>query len=256
MCFVLHLCLFPLQPPGATEREHVAISENVMDAEKELNPLAGSELAQGTAKATLVGNEPEKPERPSVPLYHYRERTRGEKPSLRGPGQRLHYKPPEAPTETCCPLAAEGESRSFSRRPNWRKERGQWSCGRYNQGFPKSCSREQANSFKGGKELCTRSISPAKEGAYLRHVKHGVGKWTPEQETQAQDGEEDDVEVSRSELRAPAKWQDQHRMQDCRYWEKAKGRERGSYPRMPRSRGWYRPNARREPPGQEAEGSS
>ncbi|KAJ6665589.1 hypothetical protein lerEdw1_003432 [Lerista edwardsae] len=246
------------KPPGATEREHIAISENVIDAEKELNPLAGSEHARGTAKAAPVGNEPEKPERPSVPLYHHskRERTRGERPSLRGPGQQLHYKPPEAPTETCCPLAAEGESRSFSRRPNWRKERGQWSCGRYNQGFPKSCSREQANSFKVRKELCTRSVSPAKEGAYLRHVKHGVGKWTPEQEIQAQDGEEDDVEVSHRELRAPAKWQDQPGMQDCRYWEKSKGRERGSYPRMPRSRGWYRPSTRREPPGQETEGSS
>ncbi|XP_066489148.1 E3 ubiquitin-protein ligase RNF25 [Tiliqua scincoides] len=244
------------KPPGATEDEHVVISENVMDGEKELDPSAGSEHTQGTAKATPVGNEPDG--RPSVPLHFHskRERTRGEKPSFRGPGQQLHYKPPETPTETRCLLPVEGESRSFSRRPNWRKERGQWSGGRYNQGFPKSCSREQVNSFRDKKELCARSIPPAKEGTYLRHEKHGVGKWTAEEETQVQDTEEDNVEVSHNELRGPAKVQSHSGMQDFRHWEKSKGRERGSYPRMPRSRGWYRPNTRRGPPRQETENSS
>lgn len=229
-----------------------------MDAVKELNPSTSSEHVQGTAKSTPVENELEKLERPSVPLHYHgmKERTQREKPSLRGPGQHLHYKPLEKAAETNCLLTAEEESRSFSRRPNWRKERGQWGCGRYNQGFTKSCSRQQVNSFKDKKELYTRSVSPAKEGAYLRHEKDDVEEWTAKQDIQAHDVEEDNVEVSHSELRGPAKCQGHLGMQDFRRWEKSKGRGRGSYHRMPRSRGWYRPNTRREPPGQETEGSS
>ncbi|XP_053140202.1 E3 ubiquitin-protein ligase RNF25 isoform X2 [Hemicordylus capensis] len=246
------------KPPGATEQEHVTITENVMDAEKDLSPLEGSDHTRGTTKASPVKNEPEKPERPSVPLHPHdkRERTRGERTSYRGPGQQVYCKPLEAPAETHCYLTVERESRSFGWRPNGRKERGQWNCGRYNQEFPKSCKREQVSSFWDKKELCTRDVSPAKEGTYLREEKNSVGKWTPEQEARAQDREQDHVEVSRSELRGPAKWQGQHGMQDCRRWEKSKGRERDSLPRMRRGRGQSRPNSRREPQGQETEGGS
>ncbi|XP_061465312.1 LOW QUALITY PROTEIN: E3 ubiquitin-protein ligase RNF25 [Rhineura floridana] len=228
------------KPPDATEHEHVAISENVLGAEKELQPSADSEHTQENAKVVVpVRNEPEKPERPSVPfhLHSKRERTREEKPSLQGPGWQLQYKSLETPAETCCLLTLEGESRAFSRRPNWRKERGQRTCGRYNQDFPKSCGRDEVSSRMDKKELHSRGISPTKEGTHLREEKNVVRKWTPEQKSQAQDSKEVNLEVCHNELRGPAKRQDWCGMQDYRQWEKTKGRERGSYPKMPRGRG-------------------
>ncbi|XP_028597803.2 LOW QUALITY PROTEIN: E3 ubiquitin-protein ligase RNF25 [Podarcis muralis] len=228
------------KPPDTTEHEQVAISENVLDTDKELRPSVGSEHTQGTAEAALpVRNEPEKPERPSVPLHFHskRERTREEKPSIQGPGWQLRYKSLETPAETHCLLTVEGKSRTFSRRPNWRKERGQRSCGRYNQDFSKSCSRDQVSSLVEKKELRTRGISPTKEGMYLREEKNVVGKWTQEQKSQAHDSEEVNLEVSHNELRGSAKWQGRRGMQDCRQWEKTKGREHGSYIKVPRGRG-------------------
>ncbi|XP_062972828.1 E3 ubiquitin-protein ligase RNF25 [Elgaria multicarinata webbii] len=243
------------KPSGATDREHTAISENVVIAEKELKPPATSEHTQGTAKAVPVRHEPEKTERPCITLDHHskRERTRGEKPSLRGPGWQLHYKSLEIPAETRL-LTVEGESRAFSRRPNWRKERGQWSSGRYNQDFQKSCRGDQLPSFTNKKELCASSISPAREGTYLKEENNIVR--TPAQKSEVQDREEDNVEVSRSELRGSAKWQGQYVMQDGRRWEKTRSREHGSYPKMPRGRGRSRPNSRREPHCQGTEGGS
>ncbi|XP_042309670.1 E3 ubiquitin-protein ligase RNF25 isoform X2 [Sceloporus undulatus] len=240
---------------GDPQYEHGTITENAMDAEKELPP-ADSEHPQGMINTVPVRNESDKIARPPITFHHHskRERTRGEKSSLRGPGLQLHFKTVEMPEEMR--TSVEGESRAFSRRPNWRKERGQWSCGKYSQNFPKSCSKDQVSFQMDKKELCTSDISTVKEELCLREKKNAVGKWESVQKTEAQDREKDDIEASHSELREPAGWQGQRGMQNCRRWEKSKNREHGTYPKMSRCQGQSRPNLRREPHGQQAEGGS
>uniref|UniRef100_A0A6J0TND5 E3 ubiquitin-protein ligase RNF25 n=1 Tax=Pogona vitticeps TaxID=103695 RepID=A0A6J0TND5_9SAUR len=240
------------KPTVATECEHAAISEKDLDTEKDLKPLTDSENPQETTKAVKTRNEPDKMERPSITFHHHskRERTRGEKPSLHGPGWQMHYKTLEIPVEAHL-IPVEGESRGFSRRPHRRKERGQWNCGNYSQDFPKSCNREPVSLLTARKELSARDLSSVKEGMYSIEEKTSVGYRRTMQTIQAQGREEDTREVSHCELKEPPKWKGQCEMLDCRRWEKTKSRGYGSYPKVPRGRGWYRPNPRREPQGQE-----
>lgn len=244
------------QPPAATEHEHAAISEGVTNPEKQLGPLTASEHALGTAKVAPERNEPEKPERASFPLHHHnkRERTRGERPPFRGPGHQLLCRPLEAPAEACGLFPVEGESKAFGWRSHWKKERG--NCGRYNQSILKPCPREQVSACAAKKELCAGGASPAKEGTCFREEKIGAQIWTHKQEPETQDKEEDGLETSPHELRRPTRWQGQHAVQDCRRWGKPRGREHGSYSRMPRGRGWMRPKSTAEPQGQQTKGGS
>ncbi|XP_060118424.1 E3 ubiquitin-protein ligase RNF25 [Heteronotia binoei] len=241
------------KPPATTECEHAAISEDVTSAEKQLDPPVASERTLGTAKIASERNESE---RPSFTLHHHnkREWTRGERPSFRGPRQQLHCKPVAAPAETCCLFTVEGESKAFGWRSHCKKERG--NCGRYNQSILKPCTREQVSACTAKKELCAGGTSPAKEGTYFREEKLGVQRWTQKQEPEARDKEEDSLETSQHELRRPTRWQSQHAVQDCRPWGKAKGREHGSYPRMPRGRGWMKPKSPAEPQVQQTKGGS
>ncbi|KAJ7345972.1 hypothetical protein JRQ81_001922 [Phrynocephalus forsythii] len=236
------------KPAGTTECEHDAISEKVVDAEKDLTPPTSSENPQETTKATR--KEPDKMERPSVAPHHHskRERTRGEKPSLHGPGRQMHYKTLEMPGETHL-LAVEGESRGFHRRPHRRKERGQRSGGSHGQEFPKSCHRESSSSLTDRREQCVRDLSSVKEGIHSAEEKNTEGHRMPMQTIQGR--EDDTLEVSHCELKEPPKWKGQRETQDYRWQEKTRSRGYGSYAKVPRGRGWYRPNTRREPQGQE-----
>ncbi|XP_015272040.1 PREDICTED: E3 ubiquitin-protein ligase RNF25 [Gekko japonicus] len=233
-----------LQKPPA---ERATISEGVTSAEKQLGPLTASEHTLGTAKAAPERNESEKSERPSFPLHHHNkgERTRGERPSFRGPGQQLYCKPLEGPSETRCLINVEGESKAFRWRSHCKNERG--NCGRYNQSILKPCTGEQVPACSAKKELCAGGTSPTKEGTYLREEKVGAQRWTQKQELETQDTEKDNLETSQHELRRPTRWQGQHAVQDCRRWGKPKGREHGSYSRMSRGRGWTKPKSTAEP---------
>lgn len=252
MFCAIYFGISPSQPTSVTECEHDAISEKVVDAEKDLNPPTGPENPQGTTEAVPTRKEPGKMERPSIAFHHHnkRERTRGGKPSLHGPGWQMHCKTLEMPVEAHL-LAVEGESRGFNRKPHWRKERGQRSCGSYSQDFPKSCNREPVSSLTDRKEPCARDLSSVKEGMYSVEEKNTGGYRMAMQTIQAQGREEETLEVSHCELREPPKWRGQREMQDCRWWEKTKSRGYGSHAKAPRGRGWYRPNSRREPQGQE-----
>ncbi|XP_054827389.1 E3 ubiquitin-protein ligase RNF25 [Eublepharis macularius] len=236
--------------------EHTSISETVSNAEKQLGPLAASEHTLGIAKVVPARNESEKSERPSFPLHHHskRERTRGERPPLRSPGQQLHCKPLQAPAETCYLFTVEGESKTFGWRAHCKKDRG--NCGKYNQNFLKSRTREQVSACTDNKELCTGSTLPAKEGTYFREENIGMQRWTPKQELETLDKEEDSLEISHHEVRRSTRWQGQHAMQDCRRWGKSRGREHGSYSRMPRGRGWSKPKTSGEPQVQQTKESS
>nr|XP_008108339.1 PREDICTED: E3 ubiquitin-protein ligase RNF25 isoform X1 [Anolis carolinensis] len=242
-------------PSGAPQYEQEVITENAIDAEKEVKPPTSYENLPGTIKTIPVVNEPDKTERPSITFHQHskRERMQGEKPSSRGPGWQQHYRTMEVPAETRV-ASAEGEPRAFSRRPNWRKERGQWNSGKYSPHFPKLCSRDQGPVHMDKKEVCTSDASAVQDGVYLREKENIGGKWEPVQKTEAQDKEKDDIEVSHSEPKEPTKWQGQHGTQDCRRWVKTKNREYGSYPKMSRGQGRSRPNSRRGSHGQEAEG--
>ncbi|XP_003214985.3 E3 ubiquitin-protein ligase RNF25 isoform X3 [Anolis carolinensis] len=243
------------KPSGAPQYEQEVITENAIDAEKEVKPPTSYENLPGTIKTIPVVNEPDKTERPSITFHQHskRERMQGEKPSSRGPGWQQHYRTMEVPAETRV-ASAEGEPRAFSRRPNWRKERGQWNSGKYSPHFPKPCSRDQGPVHMDKKEVCTSDASAVQDGVYLREKENIGGKWEPVQKTEAQDKEKDDIEVSHSEPKEPTKWQGQHGTQDCRRWVKTKNREYGSYPKMSRGQGRSRPNSRRGSHGQEAEG--
>ncbi|XP_077176835.1 E3 ubiquitin-protein ligase RNF25 isoform X2 [Paroedura picta] len=246
-----------LQKPLATiEHEHTAISEDVTSAEKQLGPATSSEPTLRTAKVALERNESEKSERPSFPLHQHnkRERTRAERPSFCGPGQQLHCKTLEMPAETCCLFTVDGESKAFSWRSHCKKERG--NSGRYNQSILKPCTREQVSACSAKKEPCARGTSPAKERTYFREEKVGAQRWTQKQEPENQDKEEDSLETSQHELRRPTRWQSQHAVQDCRRWGKPRGREHGSYSRMPRGRGWTKPKSTAEPQVQQTKGGS
>ncbi|XP_063144958.1 E3 ubiquitin-protein ligase RNF25 isoform X2 [Candoia aspera] len=231
------------KPSDVREYDHTAISENDLGIKDELKSPEGSEHAQRST--TLMNSELKNIDKSSVTLHHHnkRERSRGEKPSLQKPGWQLHCKALEMTTE----MYVEGESKICSRRPNWKKERGRWSCGRYNQDISKSCSRSQESSFMDKKDLCTKDVPSAKE------EENNMGKWMPVQKTQASDREK--VDVCRRELRGRNKWQGQHGIQDCERWEKTKGREYVTYPKMPRG-GQSRPKPRKELQFQETEGGS
>lgn len=221
-----------------------------------MSPLIASEHTLGTAKVALGRKEPAKSERASFPFHHHhkRERTRGERTPFRDPGQQLHCKPLEAPAETCCLFTVEGESKAFSWRPRSMKERGNW--GRYNQSILKPCTREQVSACSAKRELCARGTSPTNEGTYFREEKTDAQRWTQEQEPETQGKDEESLETSPHELRRATRWQGQHAVQDCRRWGKPKGRERGSYSRMPRGRGWTKPKSTAEPQVPQTKGDS
>ncbi|XP_007443063.1 E3 ubiquitin-protein ligase RNF25 [Python bivittatus] len=213
------------KPSDVREYDHTAVSENDLEIKNELKSPAGSEHTQRST--TLMNNELKNIHKSSVTLHHHnkRERSRGEKPSLQNPSWQRHCKALEMATE----MYVEGESKAFSRRPNWKKERERWSYGRYNQDISKSYSQSQESSFMDKKDLCTKGVLSAKE------EKNNMGKWIPVQKTEASNREK--VDICHSELRGQNKWQDQHGIQDCERWEKTKGREYVTHPKMSGGRG-------------------
>ncbi|XP_034289613.1 E3 ubiquitin-protein ligase RNF25 [Pantherophis guttatus] len=231
------------RPSDVREYDHIAILENDLGTKNELKSPAISEHTQST---TPMSDEVKNTDTSSVSLHHHnrRERNRGEKSSLQNPSWQLHYKTLEMATGKY----VEEEPEALSRRSNWKKERGRWNYGRYNQDISKSYSHNQEPSFLDKKDLCAKDLPSAKE------EKNNMDKWIPMPKTQASNREK--VDICHSELRGQNTWQGQHGIQNCERWEKTKGREYVTYPRMPRGRGQSRPKPRKELQGPETEGSS
>ncbi|XP_048340470.1 LOW QUALITY PROTEIN: E3 ubiquitin-protein ligase RNF25 [Sphaerodactylus townsendi] len=242
------------KPLAAIEHEHAAISEVVTSAEKQLAPLAASEHTLGTAKVVPARNESEKSVRQCFPSHPHskREKIRGERPFFRGPDQQLHHNPLEAASETCYLFTVEGESKAFGWRSHCKKEREK--CGRYNQSLLKPCTREQTSACTDEKERCARGTSPVKEET--KEEKTSVQRWTSKKEPETQASEEDSLETSHHDLKRPTRWLGQHAVHDCRQWGKPKGREHGSYSRMPRGCGWMKPKLSGEPQVRQTKGGS
>ncbi|XP_026563831.1 E3 ubiquitin-protein ligase RNF25 [Pseudonaja textilis] len=230
------------RPSDVKEYDYTATSENDLGTKNELKSPAISEHTQST---TPLSDELKNIDTSSVTLHHNRrERNRGEKPSLQNPSWQLHYKTLEMATGKY----VEEESEALSRRSNWKKERGRWNYGRYNQDISKSYSQNQEPSFLDKKDLCAKDLPSTKE------EKNNTEKWIPMPKTQTSNREK--VDICYGELRGRNTWQSQHGIQNCERWGKTKGREFVTYPRVPRDRGQPRPKPRKEPQDPVTEGSS
>uniref|UniRef100_A0A8C5SGW3 Ring finger protein 25 n=1 Tax=Laticauda laticaudata TaxID=8630 RepID=A0A8C5SGW3_LATLA len=229
------------RPSDVKEYDHTATSENDLGTKNELKSPAISEHTQST---TPLSDELKNIDTSSVTLHHNRrERNRGEKPSLQNPSWQLHYKTLQMATGKY----VEEESEALSRRSNWKKERGRWNYGRYNQDISKSYSQNQEPSFLDKKDLCAKDLPSAKE-------KKNMEKWIPMPKTQTSNREK--VDICSGELRGQNTWQSQQGIQNCERWGKTKGREFVTYPRVPRGRGQSRPKPQKEPQDPVTEGSS
>lgn len=242
MHFIL-ICLLSSQPSDVREHDHTAISEDDLGTKNELKSPAVSEYTQ--TSTTPMSDELKNTDKSPLPLHPHnrRERNRGEKPPLQNPSWQLHYKSLEMATGKY----VEEESEALRRRSNWKKERGRWNYGRYNQDISKSYSRNQESSFLDKKDLCTKRLPSAKE------EKYNMEKWIPMPKTQASNREK--VDICHGELRGHHTWQGQHSIQNCERWEKTEGREYVTYPKMPRGRGQSRPRPQKELQGPKTEGS-
>uniref|UniRef100_A0A2D4FFX9 Uncharacterized protein n=1 Tax=Micrurus corallinus TaxID=54390 RepID=A0A2D4FFX9_MICCO len=241
MHFILIRLLFS-QPSDVKEYDHTATSENDLGTKNELKSPAVSGHTQST---TPLSDELKNIDTSSDTLHHNRrERNRGEKPSLQNPSWRLHYKTLEMATGKY----VEEESEALSRRSNWRKERGRWNYGRYNQDISKPYSQNQEPSFLDKKDLRAEDLPSAKE------EENDTEKWMPMPKTQTSNREK--VDICYGELRGQSTWQGQHGIQHCERRVKTKGREFVTYPRVSRGRGQSRPKPRKEPQDPETEGSS
>ncbi|XP_067426201.1 E3 ubiquitin-protein ligase RNF25 isoform X2 [Emydura macquarii macquarii] len=252
-------------PPAAAEPAHGAAAEllpsaNAVAAAERLcqppDPEHAPETA-GSARALAPGREPGQREKASVPLEHQskRERHQGERLGPRGQG-RPYSDPPAAAADAHPLLRGAGGPSGFSWRPERREGRSQRTSGRCSQEFPKPPGRGRVAALADRKESCPEGILPTKGALDSKEENPGEGRWMPEQGAEGRSREKENLALNHSDPRGPTSWQGYHRTWDCGRWEKSRGRERGSYPRVPRGRGAFRPSGRRDPHGQVKEDGS
>ncbi|XP_074729555.1 E3 ubiquitin-protein ligase RNF25 isoform X2 [Strix uralensis] len=231
----------PLPPAAVDPGQAAAASELPVSASAVDVPQPPSQ-ASAPAPAGVPEAEPGRPERPPVPREQQskRERHRGERPGPRGQGGQSCRGLQEPAEEACHPLHGSRVPRGFSRRPERRPG------GRHSEEFPKPLSRSRAAALAERKELCPEDPSPVTEVVDLKEEHRDVERWTPEEGAKARGREKENLVFNRSDHRAAPSWQGHHRPWDCGRWERSRVQERGSYPRVPRGRGVFRPNGRQE----------
>ncbi|KFQ36932.1 E3 ubiquitin-protein ligase RNF25, partial [Mesitornis unicolor] len=219
-------------PPAAVDPGQAA-------AVSELPPPSQA-LAPEPAGAPEARAEAGQPERPAVPREQQskRERHRGERPGPRGQGRQSCSGLQEPAEEAFHPLHGSRGPRAFSQRPERKPG------GRHSQEFPKPHSRSRAAALAERKELCPEDPSPVTEAVDLKEEHHDVERWTPEEGAEAQGRQKENLAFNCSDHRAAPSWQGHHRSWDCGRWERSRVQDRGSYPRMPRGRGVFRPSGR------------
>ncbi|CAM4532901.1 E3 ubiquitin-protein ligase RNF25 isoform X1 [Lepidochelys kempii] len=253
-------------PPAAADPGHGAAAElltpeNAMAATGQLcQPPAPERAAEPAShpRALALGGEPGQLAKASVPLEHQskRERHRGERPGFRGQGRQPYSNPQAAATETYRFLRGSGGPGGFDWRPERREDRSQRPSVGYSQEFPKPHGRGRVATFVGRKESGPDGILPGRGALDLKEEHPAVGSWTPEQGAETQSREKENRALNQRDPRSPNSWQGHHRTWDCGRWEKSRGKERSSYPRMPQGRGAFMPSARRDPHGQVKEDGS
>lgn len=186
--------------------------------------------------------EPRRPEKPAVPREQQikRERHRGERPGPRGQG-RQPCSGVQEPAEAAGHLLHGSRGpRSFSHRPERRPS------GKHSQELTKPHSRSRAAALAEGKELCPEGPSPVTEAVDLKEEHHDVERWTPEEGTEGRAREKEKLVFNHIDHRAAPSRQGHHRSWECGRWERSRAQERGSYPRVPRGRGTFRPSGQQE----------
>ncbi|XP_061226181.1 E3 ubiquitin-protein ligase RNF25 isoform X1 [Neopsephotus bourkii] len=182
--------------------------------------------------------EPRQPEKPAVlrEQQSKKGRHRGERPGPRGQGRQSCSAVQEPAEEAGHLLHGSRGPRSFSHRPERRPS------GKHSQELTKPHSRSRAAALAERKELCPEGPSPVTEAVDLKEEHCDVEKWTPEERTEAPAREKKLVFDHRA---APSR-QGHHRSWDCGRWERSRAQEHGSYPRVPRGQGTFRPSGRQE----------
>uniref|UniRef100_A0A8C6JSA6 E3 ubiquitin-protein ligase RNF25 n=1 Tax=Melopsittacus undulatus TaxID=13146 RepID=A0A8C6JSA6_MELUD len=113
--------------------------------------------------------------------------------------------------------------------------------GKHSQELTKSHSRSRAAALGERKESCPEGPSPVAEAVDLKEEHHDAERWTPEEGTEARAREKKKLVFDH---RAAPSWQGHHRSWDCGRWERSRTQEHGSYPRVPRGQGTFRPSGR------------
>ncbi|XP_074857620.1 E3 ubiquitin-protein ligase RNF25 [Carettochelys insculpta] len=235
--------------PGHRAATELVTSENAGAATEQLCQLPVSGRAPepiSPAQALTLKGEPRQPAKASAPLeqQHNRERRRGERPGFRG---QASSNAQAAAAETYRPLHGSVGPGSLDWRPEWREERSRRARGRYSQEFPKPHGRGRGAAFTERRDLGPGTILPVKGELDAKEENPVMGRRRPEPGAEPQGREKENLALNR---------QGHHRPWDCGRWEKSWGRERGSYPRVPRGQGVFRPGARREPHSQVKEDGS
>uniref|UniRef100_A0A8C8SIH1 E3 ubiquitin-protein ligase RNF25 n=2 Tax=Pelusios castaneus TaxID=367368 RepID=A0A8C8SIH1_9SAUR len=241
-------------PPAAAEPAQGAAAE----LPTPLSAAAAAERlchppAPGCAPETAgpaPGREPGQREKAPVPLEHQsqREQHRGERLGSRDQGRPLYSAPQATAADTSRLLRGSGGLGSFRWRPDWREDKGQRTSERCSQEFPKRPGRGRVAAVAHRKESSPQDILSTKGALDSKEETPGVGSRMPERGAEARSREEN-LALNHGDPRGPTIWPGQHRTWDCGRWEKSQGKERGSYPRVPRGRGVFRPSGRREPQG-------
>ncbi|NXD78713.1 RNF25 ligase, partial [Halcyon senegalensis] len=231
-------------PPAAVDPgQAVAASELPVSASAaDVPPPAGQAAAPEPAQAPEPRAEPRRPERPPVPREQQskREKHRGERAGPRGRGRQACGSLQEPAEEACHLLRGSRGPRGFGRRPERRPG------ARHSQEFPKPHGRSRGDALAERKELCPEDPSPVTEAVDLKEEHRDVERWTPEEGSEAQGGEKENLAFNRSDHRTAPRWQGHHRPWDCGRWERSRVQQRGSYPRAPQGRGLFRPSGHRE----------
>ncbi|NXP77178.1 RNF25 ligase, partial [Ramphastos sulfuratus] len=236
-------------PPAAADpRQAASTSELPVSASAVNVPQPPSQASAPEPTGALEARA--EPEWPAVPREQQskRERHRGERPGPRGRGKQTCSSLQELADEAHHPLHGFRGARGFSHRPERRPG------GRHSQEFPKPHGRSRATALAERKELDSEDPLPVTDTVDLKGEQHDTEKWTQEG-AEAMGREKENLTFNLSEHRSAPSWQGHHRPWDCGRWERSRVQERGSYPRVPRGRGMFRPDGRREPHLEKESGS-
>ncbi|KAM9548439.1 E3 ubiquitin-protein ligase RNF25 [Guaruba guarouba] len=183
--------------------------------------------------------EPRRPDKPGVPREQQskRERHRGERPGPRGQGRQSYSGVQESAEAAGHSLHGSRGPRSFSHRPERRPS------GKHSQELTKPHSRSRDAALAERKELCPEGPSSVTEAVDLKEEHRDVERWTPEEGTEVRAREKKKLVFDH---RAAPSRQGHHRSWDCGRWERSRAQEHGSYPRVPRGQGTFRPSGLQE----------